>query len=215
MYTALTYRVIVWRALMNESERKTGTEFHLFPNNFHDYEYYLERSDSTSETTAPSSDIDMNIPSENLDFSVQYIRTNGYHADTKYPIVTAITTRNELEQYYERYKDQYDLTAKTEVYSDTTIGFLDAIEKYTDDFFKDSYLVIVLLEEGSGSIRHRVDSVADNGDIVISRLLPGMGTADMAEWSIIIEVNSDFRPEQFKVELIDEALSEPPISPQG
>ena len=47
MYTALAYRVIVWRALMNEGERKTGTEFHFFPNNFHDYEYYFERSSPT------------------------------------------------------------------------------------------------------------------------------------------------------------------------
>ena len=67
MYTALAYRVIVWRALMNEGERKTGTEFHLFPNNFHDYKYYFERSNPTPETTAPSSDAGV-LPQKLLDF---------------------------------------------------------------------------------------------------------------------------------------------------
>lgn len=44
MYNSLTYKIIVWNALMGENEIKTGTEVHLFPNNFHDYAYYLERS---------------------------------------------------------------------------------------------------------------------------------------------------------------------------
>jgi hypothetical protein len=80
---------------------------------------------------------------------------------------------------------------------------LNAIEKYSDDFFAGNYLVIVLLGEGSGSIRHKVERVDTNGDIVITRQLPEIGTADMAAWNIIIELNNDFKPEQYQVVLTD------------
>ena len=35
-YTALTYKVIVWKQI----DGKTGTEFYIFPNNFHQLDYY-------------------------------------------------------------------------------------------------------------------------------------------------------------------------------
>ena len=35
-YTSLTYKVIVWKQI----DRKSGTEFYLFPNNFHQLDYY-------------------------------------------------------------------------------------------------------------------------------------------------------------------------------
>lgn len=35
-YTALTYKVIVWEQI----DGKTGTEFYIFPNNFHQLDYY-------------------------------------------------------------------------------------------------------------------------------------------------------------------------------
>ena len=35
-YTSLTYKVIVWKQI----DGKSGTEFYLFPNNFHHLDYY-------------------------------------------------------------------------------------------------------------------------------------------------------------------------------
>ncbi len=35
-YTSLTYKVIVWKQI----DGKSGTEFYLFPNNFHQLDYY-------------------------------------------------------------------------------------------------------------------------------------------------------------------------------
>ena len=35
-YTSLTYKVIVWKQM----DGKSGTEFYLFPNNFHQLDYY-------------------------------------------------------------------------------------------------------------------------------------------------------------------------------
>ncbi len=35
-YTSLTYKVIVWKQI----DGKSGTELYLFPNNFHQLDYY-------------------------------------------------------------------------------------------------------------------------------------------------------------------------------
>ena len=134
-----------------------------------------------------------------VDFDAQYIRTNGFHTNITYPIITIISSKNELAQYYEKYKDMYNFADPY----DESISFLDAVKRYTDDFFIDNYLVIILHEETSGSIRHKVERVDKNGDIVISRLIPYMQTTDMAEWNIIVELKNSFEPSQFNVVFID------------
>ena len=54
---------------------------------------------------------------------------------------------------------------------------------------------MVLLEEGSGSVRHNVDNVKYGSDgklyVSIRRDVPEVGTADMAEWHILIEMKKD------------------------
>ena len=163
---------------------------------------------ATNPTSRPAAE-NTHPGTQQLDFGAQYIRTNGYHNGRQYPIITVVSTKNELAQYYWKYEKEYDFAPRTEAAADSTIGFTDAIGKYldTDDFFEDSYLVIVLLEEGSGSIRHRVDSVAADGAIAISRLTRHMQTADMAEWNIIIEISGDSKPVQFKVEMTNEMVA--------
>lgn len=130
----------------------------------------------------------LNTPTE---YYTQCIRTNGYREDMKYPVVKIIRSVGELNEYYEANKEKYDLERKDNVSINTTIGFLDACDKYDDAYFKDNILVMVLLEEGSGSIRHKVQSVNMGNDgrcyINIERIVPEAGTADMAQWHILIE----------------------------
>ena len=123
-------------------------------------------------------------------WGVQYIRTDGYVSGAGYPIITVISSKRELDQYYEKYKDIYYLSSGR---------FLDAIEKYTDGFFANRFIVFVILEEGSGSIRHTVENVEENGNIIISRSLPQIGTMDMAQWHIVIEFDNSFKPDKFSV----------------
>ena len=123
------------------------------------------------------------------DYQVRYIRTNGYVADVKYPILTVMSSRDDLERYYDSYNKKYDLSS----------GFKDAMTNYSGDFFANAFLVVVLLEEGSGSIRHKVKSIDEAGNIIITRLVPDVGTDDMAEWNIIIELNKKYKAEQFQV----------------
>jgi hypothetical protein len=141
--------------------------------------------------TIPDSDVEL---VKNLDFEAQYIRTNGYTEAISYPVISLIQSTEELNEYYLKNKDIYNLEKRAEVLSDLTIGFLDAVEKYDDAYFNDSVLVLLLLEEGSGSIRHQITDIKRNEgflEIYINKLVPNYGTDDMAQWHIIVELKKD------------------------
>lgn len=125
------------------------------------------------------------------EFSVQYIRTDGYHDGVRYPVVTVIHSVDELNAYYQANKDKYSLGRRAgAISSDSTIGFLDACDKYDEEYFESKILLTVLLEEGSGSVRHKVERVASGADgitVDITTIVPEIGTCDMAEWHILIE----------------------------
>ena len=128
-------------------------------------------------------------------YQTQYIRTDGGDESSQYPSYVIIHSRAELEQYYEDNKMVYDLEHHEQVYSDTTIGFLDAKEQYDDAFFADRDLIILVLEEGSGSIRHEVNSIRPYYDntwqLTVRRITPEVCTDDMAQWHLLIEVQKN------------------------
>ena len=131
-----------------------------------------------------------------VEWAAQYIRTNGYQDGAKFPKVEVIKSAKELTDYYNANNEIFDLERKEKVYSDTTIGFLDACDQYGEAFFEENYLIFVLLEVGSGSIRHEVRSVGQTADrkisVSIDSILPGgAGTSDMAQWHIILELSRD------------------------
>ena len=130
-------------------------------------------------------------------FEAQYIRTNGGSENTSYPYHVVINSREELDAYYETNKELFDLERKEKVYSDTTIGFLDACDKYDDTYFERQNLVLIVLEEGSGSVRHEITDVRNRWDengaslgwnITINRIVPDVATDDMAQWHLFLEV---------------------------
>ncbi|MCL2509307.1 MAG: hypothetical protein FWF05_09045 [Oscillospiraceae bacterium] len=87
------------------------------------------------------------------------------------------------------------------------LRFGDATSEYGGDFFNNNILILVLLEEPSGSIRHTVTGVSKAGDTLtvhVTRHLPGMGTCDMAEWHIIIEAPRTFYSAESNVVLTEE-----------
>ena len=130
-----------------------------------------------------------------VDFHVQYIRTDGCHEGEEYPKIFWITSVKELEDHYTSNKDKYDLESRT----GGPLGFTDAIKEYDDSFFEKNDLIFILLEEGSGSIRHEVTGLnvtaINEGEYryeicpEIVRYLPEVMTDDMAEWHIIVEID--------------------------
>ena len=145
-----------------------------------------------AQSTQNESEVSLPV---SYDYKAQYIRTNGYHSDVTYPLAFLIDSRAALEKYYTDNVERYDFAHKDTVYSDTTIGFEDAIQKYDDKWFETHRLILAVLEEGSGSNRHKVANVSRTAEndiaIEITRYLPEIGTADMAEWHVLIEMDRD------------------------
>lgn len=130
-------------------------------------------------TVKRTSDTSKDIKKSFIDFNTQYIRTDGYYEDVKYPIVKVIRSVDQLNEYLNANEDKI------------TAQFIDACKKYDETYFKKQILVMVLLEENSGSNRHNVDNVklASDGKLYISirTIIPEVGTCDMAQWHILIE----------------------------
>jgi len=111
------------------------------------------------------------------EFDVQYIRAGIKAEDYIYPAARVFRSEEELKNYLEN-----------ETYQSEEL--LNACEKYDAEYFENRLLIAVLLEEGSGSIRHEVESVSvDYGNLVIeiNTIVPEVGTCDMAWWHIFVE----------------------------
>jgi len=140
-----------------------------------------------------------------LSFDAQYLRTNydsNKSATAGLPFV--ISSRAELIRYCEIAWPNQSAAGRNAALSSNS--FLESIGKYSDDFFKSKYLVIVIFQEISGSIRHEVKRVDKNGVISIDRLVPGEGramTADMAEWHVVIELDNKNKFEKASAKIND------------
>lgn len=126
------------------------------------------------------------VPMQNYDFNAQYIRTNRRGGGGSYPQKKLVTSRSELDSYIDSIRDSYYIDGEFLGHD----SLIDATEKYDDSWFSSHKLMIVVLQEFSGSNRHRVSQVSGIG-VTIERLLPQAGTCDMAQWHILIEVDKD------------------------
>jgi hypothetical protein len=124
-----------------------------------------------------------------LRFQTQYIRTDSMSVEDN---IYRIESGKELRAYYDENKDKYydKLGRMTQEYADT-IGFLDAIDNYDDDFFAENLLVFILRIEPSGSYRHKVINVlqSENAtEITVNKIMPNPSTCDIAFWHIMVEL---------------------------
>ncbi len=159
-----------------------------------------EPVDPNALSPAPS----MVIPKESVPFKAQYIRTGGFYEDT-FPKTQWITSEDELWQYIRDNNDKYQLDL-----SGLRTEFMAAIMNYDEAFFAEKNLIFVVVQEGSGSIRHEVEDVlllpSTMGRVshllqpVIRRIVPEVGTCDMAQWHIIIEVDKEYAPEAVQLQ---------------
>jgi len=115
-----------------------------------------------------------------------YVRTDGYLSDGIYPAVTVFKSVGDVAGYYEANKDRFNLEGRgtRQPYEE---GFMDVAGDLDEAFFAGGgFAVAVALEEPSGSNRHRVKGVGEDGTVTIRRMVAEVGTADMAEWHIIV-----------------------------
>ena len=141
--------------------------------------------------------------------------TYFYRADlsnyrqAKYPFFIKIKSTGELHDYYERTKGiyQYDQGYYSEASMAESV-FCSSSE-YDDDFFKSNFLLFIVLEEGSGSVRHKVAhelSVDGSLSVDITRIIPGIGTADMAQWHIMLVLDRALSEKDIIISLTEEQL---------
>jgi hypothetical protein len=140
-------------------------------------------------------------------FTAQYIRTDGYHSEIQYPVITIIKDKSELSSYNEKNKTRYSLDRRPgSITSDSTTGFLDAADTVDEAFFENNFLILVLVQESSGSNRHLVKDIIQEEQKtrnLIERQVPSIGTADMAQWHIFIALTKkDFRDQPISVEFL-------------
>lgn len=140
-----------------------------------------------------------------INFEAQYIRS-GWSGNEAHPLAEILVSEEAFRAYF----------GET-VYE----GF----EKFNEAFFEEKNLVVVHLTEGSGSIRHEVQSVAISEDgrleVSIDVIYPAVGTCDMAEWCILIETEGKFSADLALDLYLDGKLAcsflgahEHPIAPQ-
>lgn len=168
-------------------------------------QYYFERlrgddsgSADSKQPDQPDSTVSANEP-QYYEFTEWEVRTDGYHEGVQYPQVFFIRSRAELDDYIERNKSLYQFEFAEG--GDSYYSFVEAAARYPESWFEDHQLILVLLEEGSGSIRHSLADLSDTGLTVI-RTVPEVGTDDMAEWHLFIETdkaNTFAAPEDFTV----------------
>ncbi len=68
----------------------------------------------------------------------------------------------------------------------------DDIAAYTDAWFTTHRLIVITLQESSGSVRHDVRSVAyttDGVQVTVKRSVPDVQTCDVAHWLLFIELD--------------------------
>lgn len=154
-------------------------------------------------------------PSENPSSVFQAIRTNGRFFQNQeypdFPYTVIIETSDELKKYIDDNEEKFDFSRKDKVYADTTIGFLDAVDKYDDEYFKENSLIIAVTAQPSGSIRYTdarliCPPCGKYYDTLIYALVlteyhPYMGTDDCADWHIIVEAKKGTYADEIELQI--------------
>lgn len=119
----------------------------------------------------------------------------------------AVTTAVELTKY--PCDITYSSDVDEEIYDGITVidsaeklsGFADQLDesRYNADFFKDSALIIAYFTEGSGSVKLSFEGVSADGEVVVRREIPEIGTCDMAYYRMVIEIPQEIAHKDFRI----------------
>lgn len=144
-------------------------------------------------TTPASSEATSVVPTtaeatEPLTYKVQYFRTGGYVPETEYPYVVIVQSAEELTNYISTNDKDYNFGTRESTDTVESGGLLPASDAYDDAFFSKNALLIVVVDEPSGSIRHEFLGFGEKNEIRLRRLIPGVCTDDSADWHILIEL---------------------------
>ena len=81
--------------------------------------------------------------------------------------------------------------------------FVAGLDRYNEEFFTEGSLIILYLEEWSGSIRHSIGLVGiekDQLSVTVTSKIPEVFTDDMAYWAILIPISKEYADRPLEVE---------------
>ncbi len=125
---------------------------------------------------------------EPLTYKVQYFRTGGYVPETEYPYVVIVQSAGELADYISANDKDYNFGTRESTDTQEPFGLYPASDAYDDAFFSKNALLIVVVSEPSGSIRHEFLEFGEKNEIRLHRIIPSVCTDDSADWHIVIEL---------------------------
>lgn len=105
-----------------------------------------------------------------------------YSGDWQFPHTETVNTYAEWQSFFLSYSAG----------SDSDAGFAEGLSALDEAFFAEQSLLILYLEESSGSYRHRVDQViVEDGTVTVTltTLEPEIFTCDMTYWAILIPID--------------------------
>lgn len=115
---------------------------------------------------------------DNYKFTATSLRSYSTPEGIMFPQIRIIKSIDDLNNYIDGFNGE----------------FAEQCKKYDKKYFEEKSLIVVILEEGSGSISHTVKNLSFSDDdkcyIYIDRNVPEAGTCDMAYWHIFIEPES-------------------------
>ncbi|MEG2411457.1 MAG: hypothetical protein RSA29_07115 [Clostridium sp.] len=150
-----------------------------------------EKGDTSNKKEIPNHPI--KYPSESgteLSFEASYVRTGKYSIEKKYPIITICKTLQDLESHGLKVSELQLRSEPTSMLS----SIQSDVKKHDEEFFKRKSLIAITISETSGSIRDKVEKVVKDGNkiyVYIGRKVPEIGTMDMTEWTIYVELDAD------------------------
>lgn len=132
--------------------------------------------------------------------NIRYVRTGwAENTNKSYQIIKSV---EELNAYSESNKAIFQL--------ENAVAYHNAVKNYDDDFFETYFIVLVVLEEGSGGISHKVRSCfSDQRELTLNIerivLKPGTdGDCAMQGWHIFLELSKDYGDiDRVKIEIIN------------
>lgn len=132
-----------------------------------------------------------------ISYLAKYVCTEGGKEGVEFPTVILIHSVEELERYIEENRAYFDLESTNSLTGDSEPGFMDFCIFYDEAFFEKQYLVMILVEEGSGSMYHEVSHVGISGDgilhINLQTVKPEEEWDDVAQqWHILIELEKEY-----------------------
>ena len=103
-----------------------------------------------------------------------------------------IRSAEELADYLDRFDGIFQLEQLRQACVD-----------YDEEFFKSRDLILAVQEEGSGSVRHQIQGLRalDDGlwELTGRRVVPEVGTCDMAQWHIVVETQKNLIRENERI----------------